>query len=420
MNHPAHTTESYVENRNHFYNELNTPFWADLDGTEYATFNVHALPHQKKTAIYEAIRAIAPVFKRTAELVRVLPDETLLELGYPKETLRYLRLEKNVMDNSIGRFDFMFDGDMPKVIEFNADTPTFIKELFHVSGKLSKRLGFADINELEEKHLKETMERAIDGAVQDSGKKSPAVLFVANRSSTEDFLTIQYLAELVDQPFAALEDLEIVPGVGLFHNEQQVDILYRQTWAVEIIAEEESEAGERIGESLIQLIEDDLLQVINPPASFLLQNKMLLALMWHLVEEGNPLFTEEMQQAVRTYIPKSYFYQEDIPSTETTFVQKPIFGREGNSVSVLTESGTVASALEHDFTAMPQLYQSFIPPTFTTIETVQGELEGNLVFGAFVLGLERPSAIGARFTAGDGITGNNALFVAVSEEKQDL
>lgn len=136
--------------------------------------------------------------------------------------------------------------------------------------------------------------------------------------------------------------------------------------------------------------------------------------MWHLAEEENPFFSPEMIEAVKTYIPRSYFFREDMPETDVQFVEKPIFGREGNSVSVRTLSETVEASAESDFTGMPQLYQCFIPPTLTTIETKTGKVEGNLVFGAFVLGLERPSAIGARFTRGAGITANSALFVGVT------
>lgn len=407
---------TYQLERADFYKKLETPFWSDLDGVEYATMNVHLLSSKQKEAIDEAIEKIAPVFKKTAELVRLLSDEYLLELGYPKETLSYLRLQKNTMENSIGRFDIMFDGDVPKIIEFNADTPTFIKELFHVSGKLSKHLGLKDMNEGEEKALQNIMKKAIEGAMDDSPATAPYVLFVANKTSTEDYLTIQYLAELVDCPFAPIEELEIIPGVGLFHRDKKIDVLYRQTWAMEIIAEEMNAEGERIGESLIELVEQNLLEVINPPASFLLQNKMLFALMWHLVEEDNPVYTDEMKEAIKRYIPKSYFFEEDIQEGTKPFIKKPIFGREGNSVAILTESEVLVLAQETDFAGMPQLYQEFVPPLMTTIQTVTGEQEGNLVLGAFVLGLERPSAIGARFTGGSGITGNNALFVSVTTD----
>ncbi|WP_442638186.1 glutathionylspermidine synthase family protein [Rossellomorea marisflavi] len=411
---------NYTEERTDFYNGLTTPFWADLDNVEYATLNVHALSQKKLHAIEEAILAITPVFKRTAELVRLLPDEMLIQLGYPQETLSYLKLQKNVMENTIGRFDVMFDGDTPKIIEFNADTPTFIKELFHISGELSSHFSVQNINKGEEKMLKNYMEKAIEGAIQDSGKQAPHILFVANQPSKEDYLTIQYLANLVDCPYAPIEELEIVPGVGLFHDGRQVDILYRQTWAMEIIAQEVSPEGERIGHQLIELIEQKLLEVINPPASFLLQNKMLLALMWQLTEEDNPVYTSEMKEAIKRYIPKSYFFEEDMEDTNAPYIQKPIFGREGNSVSLLTGKEVLVSAPETDFQRMPQLCQEYVPSYMTTIETNDGVKNGNLVFGAFVLGLEHPSAIGARFTAGEGITGNNALFVAVTSEERPL
>lgn len=406
-------TSVYQAERETFYQTI-PDYWADLDNTEYSTLNVFSLSKVQKENMHRAVREIVPALKQTIHLLRNSPDETLLEMGYPAPTLPYLRLIRNVMDNTIGRFDMMLDGDTPKIIEFNADTPTFIKELFHVSGKLSEYKGKTDINLEEEKALQFYMEKAIQAAVADSGLEDPAVLYVAHGDSKEDYLTIQYLAKLVDADFAPLEELEIIPGEGLYCKGKRVDILYRQTWAVEILIQDKSNEGVNIGEELLKLVESSKLQVINPPASFLLQNKMLFALMCHLAEEQSPIYTPEMIEAIQKYVPKSAFFEEDMSNT-ATFVKKPIFGREGNSVSVLTQSSCIESK-ERDFVAQPQLFQEFVPPTMTTIDSNQGEQTGNLVFGVFCLGLERPSAIGARFTSGSGITDNNAMFVAVSED----
>lgn len=407
------TTEktTYQMERESFYQDIPN-YWADLDNTEYSTYNVYNLTQTQKENMHKAVREITPALKQTIELLRNVPDETLIEMGYPERTIPYLKLKRNSMDNTIGRFDMMLEGDTPKIIEFNADTPTFIKELFHVSGKLCAHKGENDINAGEEEALRQYMMKAIRSAIKDSGKERPYVLYVAHGASKEDYLTIQYLAGLVGAPFAPLEELEIIPGDGLYHNGHRVDILYRQTWAVEIIIQDVDENGVKIGEELLKLVEESKLEVINPPASFILQNKMLLALMYHLAEEGNPIYTPEMVKAIQTYLPKSAFYQEDLGEV-TSFVEKPIFGREGNSVSILTATDTI-KAQEQDFASQPKLYQEFIAPTMTVIDSNNGQQTGNLVFGVFCLGLERPSAIGARFTEGSGITGNNAMFVAIS------
>lgn len=407
-------TKKYQSERALFYDRIPN-YWADLDGSEYSTFNVVSITQRQKENMHKAVKEMTPVFSRTLELLRKLPDETLVELGFPKETIAYTRLKRNVMDNTIGRFDMMLNGDVPKIIEFNADTPTFIKELFHVSGKVSRCKGKPDINAGEEKYLKEYMIKAIEGAKKDSEKENPHVLYVAHGESKEDYLTIQYLADLVGAPFAPLEELEIIPGVGLFHNEKQVDILYRQTWAVEIIIQDIDLNGMKIGEELLKLVEESKLEVINPPASFLLQNKMLFALMWTLAQEKNPIYTPEMIEAIQLYLPESVFFEDELSSAMLgkSFVHKPIFGREGNSVTIQTPLEKI-KAKEQDFSNQPQLYQEFVQPYMTTIETISGEKEGNLVFGVFCLGLEHPSAIGARFTSGDGITDNNALFVPIS------
>lgn len=412
---------TYKEERKTFYNQVEN-FWANIDGVEYATLSVSALNKKQVESARKATTRILPVFQRMMELVRTLPDETLLELGYPKESLSFLRLDTNDVPNVIGRFDIMFDGDDAKIIEFNADTPTFIRELFDVSERISKHFDVKNLNKGQSDVLKDVMEKAILSSKEKTDVEEPFVLFVAHKESVEDYETVRYLSELVsDVPgievgLSPLEDLEIVPKQGLYLNGKKIDILYRQTWATEIIIKDK-EGNVEIGRELLRLVEDGLIQFINPPASFLLQNKMIFALMWSLLKENNPILDESMKEAIRLYIPESYFYEEEFSERNNKkYVEKPVFGREGNSVTVFQKENMLFEAVEKEFKYMPQLFQEYINPNIVTIETEKGIVSGNLVYGVFVLGLEHSSAIGARFTEGNGITDNNALFVTITEE----
>ncbi|MCG3057071.1 glutathionylspermidine synthase family protein, partial [Escherichia coli] len=70
----------------------------------------------------------------------------------------------------ISRIDFIVNESGIKVMELNADTPTFIKELFHVNRRVCKQFGLHDPNQKEEEHLSRVLKEAIFKAYEKLGK----------------------------------------------------------------------------------------------------------------------------------------------------------------------------------------------------------------------------------------------------------
>ncbi len=95
----------HKEKREMFYKEIED-FWHDLYGTEYALYDVHTESSHIIDSIKEAANQIGELFFKTAPLLRSLDDQTLFSLGFPKDSLPYLRLKTMETESVISRLDF--------------------------------------------------------------------------------------------------------------------------------------------------------------------------------------------------------------------------------------------------------------------------------------------------------------------------
>lgn len=399
-------TTDYRTKRKQFYEKIEG-FWHDLYGEEYALYDIKPLEQAEADHIRLISERIGAVFFKTASLLRRVPNETLLEMGFPAETLSYIGLKTMDSESVVARLDLIPSGDSYKCIEINADTPTFIKELFSINGEICREFGMIDPNEGMEAKLRNAVQESIK---QSSQKKEPHIVFTAHEDNIEDRETVLYLQKGIDSKFTPLHKLHIEKGVGLFDERgKQIDILYRQTFPIENLIKDEDDKGNLIGLWLLELIEDGKLTVINPPSAFLLQNKAVQAIIWGLHEEDHPFFTEEEHSWIgeyflQTYLEADYFIQNGIP-----FVKKPIFGREGDTVEIFNRSGNLVLAdAQSSYTEYLPVYQQYIEHPAMDFQSEKGKQNGKLLLGSFLLN-GKPGAIGYRI--GETITNNLSYYL---------
>lgn len=399
-------TTDYRTKRKQFYEKIEG-FWHDLYGEEYALYDIKPLEQAEADHIRLISERIGAVFFKTASLLRRVPNETLLEMGFPAETLSYIRLKTMDSESVIARLDLIPSGDSYKCIEINADTPTFIKELFSVNGEICREFGMIDPNEGMEAKLRTAVQESIK---QSSLKENPHIVFTAHEDNIEDRETVLYLQKGIDSKFTPLHKLHIEKGAGLFDEQgKKIDILYRQTFPIENLIKDEDDKGNLIGLWLLELIQDGKLTVINPPSAFLLQNKAVQAIIWGLHEENHPFFTEEEHSWIEeyflpTYLEADYFIQNGIP-----FVKKPIFGREGDTVEIFNRSGNLVLAdAQSSYTEYLPVYQQYIEHPAMDFQSEKGKQNGKLLLGSFLLN-GKPGAIGYRI--GETITNNLSYYL---------
>ncbi|MEH7495113.1 glutathionylspermidine synthase family protein [Neobacillus niacini] len=403
----------YTKNRKEFYSKF-PDFWSNLYGSEYSLFHVQSITEQTHALLKEATERMGRIFFKTAGLLRTLEDEQLLELGFPAASLPFLRIKSLFPESVISRFDFALTSSGVKMLEFNADTPTFIVECFKINGEVCSEFDYRNPNENQERLLAS----GITKAVLESGKahESPNVVFTAHRDHMEDWNTTVYLSQLCNVPnqIMPLSELRITDGALLDTDGIPIDVLYRQTYPLEHLLEDrDSNTGDLVGIELLQLVKDRKLSIVNPVSAFLLQPKSIQCLIWGLAENDG-FFTKEEQEWIKTYMLPTYL-EADGFSGSASYVQKPSFGREGDTITIWdTHSKVDVQNPFQTYNNELPVYQSYVPLPVFSLETEKGIEELSLVFGSFLIA-GKPSSIGIR--AGGKITGNESYYLPVGIEK---
>jgi glutathionylspermidine synthase len=228
-----------------------------------------------------------------------------------------------------GRFDLAFDGvGPPKLIEYNADTPTALLEASVVQwGWFKDRYPTADqFNSIHERLLE-----AWSGLKRDSPE---TWYFTSLEGSLEDFITVNYLRDTAAQ--AGLATAYIPIGrIGwnanrrAFVDEQEQPMrhifkLYPWEWLLR----------EQFGPQLLEC----QVQWLEAPWKMLLANKTILPMLWELFPNS------------------PYLLKAGWEPLDTDYARKPIFGREGANVT-LVQGGQTLIETEGPYREGPFIYQ---------------------------------------------------------------
>jgi len=407
--------KTILPKRKEFYNKI-PGYWADMYEQEYSLYDVREITKQEWENKQKFAYRCGQLFYKIANLIRsdAITNEMLLEMGYPIETLEFIRLSTMKNQTIIGRFDSVDVDGVEKLLEFNTDTPTFIKELFYVNNLVCKEFGLENPNVNEEEKLKKVLKDAIIGeCLKINNKELPNVVFTSHSENVEDKNTVLYLRELsgISSKYVPIEKLEIVKEEGLYDSDgEKIDLLYRQTVPIEsLILDKDPNNGDQVGVMLLDLVKEAKLRIINPPSAFLLQNKAVMAIIWGLHEEKSPFFTEEEHNWIETHFLPTYFDSSVFEERNEKYVKKPVFGREGNTVEIYTpQNELIMEDKNKSYTDYISVYQKYIDLPKVSFKTEQGEKEEHIMTGTFLLN-GMASAIG--FRVGKQITDNLSYFL---------
>lgn len=419
----------FTQEREEFYQRI-PHFWYNLCGEEYALFDIKRVLPSLVTEIRLAAERVGQIFWKTNQLVSQLDTKTLKQLGFPPKLIPFIKQASLEEQCVIGRLDFAVNENEIRLLEFNADTPTFIKETFHVNEQVCQHFQCKNPNEGEEERLKSAVRGAIKQAWKHLGRNGkPKIVFTSHRDHDEDLWTTQYLMEIsgVEAEFVSLDELfildEPIIDRGTLVQEQgvytptgeRIDILYRQTYPLEhLIDDKDPDAGTPVGEVLLSLVQQKKVAIINPISAFLMQSKAILSLIWGLHEEKSPFYTKEEHEMIKTYFLPTYLDPDPFKKAEVPYVKKPSFGREGDTVEIWNCKGEkwIEDRNKTYFDSLP-IYQKFVPLMDSKIQTEQGMKNAKIMFGCFLLN-GKPSSIGIR--AGEQITDNASYYFPIGLE----
>ncbi len=278
-------------------------------------------------------------------------------------------------DSFYGRLDLCYDGtNPPKLLEYNADTPTALIEAALAQWNWQQEVFPAhdQFNSLHERLIArwKDLRAAIGG---------PTLHFACTKGSDEDLGTVEYLRDTalqagLDARFVHVEDIGWSAERGRFVDLddniiQALFKLYPWEWMMR----------EEFGTHL----PDAQLAVFEPPWKLLLSCKGLLAVLWELYP-GHP-----------NLLP-CYFERGPLPER---FVKKPLYSREGASIEIHGPRGVYRRP--GNYGAEGYVYQGYAPlPAF----------DGNYaVIGSWIIGNE-PGGMGIREDV-NPVTTNLSRFV---------
>ena len=273
-----------------------------------------------------------------------------------------------------GRFDLAWDGvGEPKLLEYNADTPTALLEASVVQWHWLEdtRKDFDQFNSLHEKLI------ARWEMIFNALPPGTPVHFSCMMDNEEDRVTIDYLRDTALQAGVATQ-FDYIEDLG-WNGSAFVDLenepicawfkLYPWEWLMR------DAFASHLGETALHIIE--------PAWKALLSNKGMLAILWELFPDHPNLLP-------------AYFNADYLGAS---FVVKPFFSREGANISIVDRSKPLATP--GPYAAEPKVYQA---------RAAMPAFDGRYpVIGAWMVG-DQPAGIGIREDTGR-ITTNSSRFI---------
>jgi glutathionylspermidine synthase len=349
-------------------------------------FHTQERPYWDESAYYELTgREVSDLEKATNDLhalcldavQHVIDKNRFAELAIPQEAIPFIRQAWEEEPPSIyGRFDLAYDGKAPpKLLEYNADTPTALLEAGVIQWYWLEELFPKEdqFNSIHERLLAKWKD------VRPYLKGTP--LYFAHMDDTEDMITATYLRDTAQQSgieTAALlieeigwdsdrdcfVDLEEKPIHSIFK-------LYPWEWMIH----------EEFGVHVLSTRNE--MQWIEPIWKMALSNKGILSILWEL-NPGHPNLLEAHFKG---------------PEKMSEYVRKPLLSREGANITVTTAKGIVETG--GDYGEEGYVYQAVAP---------QSNFSGFVpVIGSWVID-GQAAGVGIRESEGP-VTSNLSRFV---------
>lgn len=277
--------------------------------------------------------------KMCLEAAQYVIENRLYDLfAIPPEAVPIIESSWSLRSPAIyGRFDLAFNGvDPPKLLEYNADTPTTLLEAAVVQWHwLQDFRPEAD----QFNSIWEGLVECWQDLKEASLLKNDFVHF-ASADSVEDFMTIMALQDTATEAGLTTDSL-LMDEIGWDSASNRfVDLNDRPIESIFKLYPWEWMVREEFSKPLFEHFATTCW--IEPIWKMVLSNKALLPIMWRLFPD-NP------------YILEAYF---DDPQDMSAFVSKPLLGREGANVTITRDGSETSNPGEYG--TQKRIYQKFV------------------------------------------------------------
>ena len=323
----------------------------DSDETSYLSNQLVQVTTDEAEAYYEAGNELYDMFVAAGEFV--VENDLFHDIGIPFNLVEQIKesWENDVHWHLYGRFDLAggIDGHPIKLLEFNADTPTALFETAIVQWAMLKQNGMDESSQFNIVYdkLLDNFKRLVtlDESVEEFEERYDGwkFLFTAIRGNAEEENTVRLLQHIATEAgyeteFAYMDEVEFDSSEGIFYEDEAYELWFKLVpW--EDIAIEESDLAALLGD----IIANQKAIIFNPAYTLMFQTKGIMKVLWDLYPD-HPLLLKT-----------SFEPLEGIKQ-----VKKPIFGREGGSVSILDTDGSVLLLEEGEYDNYAHVYQEFV------------------------------------------------------------
>lgn len=269
----------------------------------------------------------------------VIDKRRYLELGIPAAAVPMIEWSWNAEPPAIyGRFDLAYDGvSPPKLLEYNADTPTGLLEASVVQWYwLQERFPKADqFNSIHERLVAKWKE------LKDYLTGTPLYFTHVEEQMGEDLMTATYLRDTANEAGLTTAGL-LISDLGwdtdrkIFVDQANLQVtslfkLYPWEWLVH----------EQFGPQMLATYTQ--MQWIEPIWKMLFSNKGMLAILWELFPGHPNLLKAHLRE----------------PDGMAEYAKKPLLSREGANVTLVTTKGQIETT--GDYGEEGFVYQALAP-----------------------------------------------------------
>ncbi|MBY0404799.1 MAG: glutathionylspermidine synthase family protein [Cyanobacteria bacterium] len=374
------------------HTNLPRPNWQKKnDQIGFSYHSIGDVPYWKDDAHYEftgpEVDGIEAATQELYNMCVETVDDVVKKGDYDKlaipEHMRSVIQESWERDDKslLGRFDLAYSGEgPPKMLEFNADTPTSLPEASLAQWHWLKDL-FPKADQFNSIHEKlvaswADLKNGVLAGV-------PKVHFTLMPNSEEDLGNIEYLRDTARQG-GLITDRLMVGDVGWDANKKEfVDLKDEKIQALFKLYPWEWLAQDDFGKHF----KHNPLTIFEPAWKMVMSNKGILPLLWNKFK-GHP-----------NLLPASF----GDPSGEVgeKFVKKPILSREGANITIF--DGTTPL----ETTGGTYGKEGFVSQSLADIPSMGGNYP---VIGSWVIGGEA-AGMGVREAQQSRITSNTSLFI---------
>ncbi len=308
---------------------MDRPYWDESAAYEFSAAEIDTLEATGNTLQEMCLSAAEHVIK----------EKRYAELDIPAGAISAIEWAwENEPPALYGRFDLSWagasSGHAPKLLEYNADTPTSLLEAAVIQWSwLEEQFPNADqFNSIHERLIAKW---------KDIDPYLSKPIYFAGLDNAEDQLTLVYLRDTAQQ--AGLQTLQMFMEEIGWNDEQQafVDPDEKHMFSIFKLYPWEAMVQEEFGIHTIETYQST--RWIEPIWKMLLSNKGILPILWQLYPDHELLL-------------EAHF---DGPHNLCSYVRKPIYSREGANITFVRDNTTVA------FTGGPyngpQIYQALAP-----------------------------------------------------------